>query len=196
MRLVAFLAILVAAMLAVSCGGNTEQEADEPQIDTSQTKTEVAMAIKVTSPAFEDSAMIPSKYTCDGENISPQIDWSGIPDTAKSIALIADDPDAPRGTWVHWVVYNIPPETAGFAENVPRADTLENGAVHGTTDFGRKGYGGPCPPGGTHRYYFKVYALDTMLEFEGDIDKAMLVQAMEGHVLAEGALMGRYSRQK
>jgi len=153
------------------------------------------MEIKVTSTAFQESGMIPRKYTCDGDDVSPPIEWSGIPDGTKSIALISDDPDAPVGTWVHWVIFNIPPNETGLSEGIPADATLPNGAVHGTTDFRRLGYGGPCPPGGTHRYFFKLYALDTVLDLKSGSFKKDLLAAMEGHIKAEGQLMGKYSRQ-
>ena len=163
-----------------------------------QTKTVTGskkMEIKVESTAFIEGDMIPSKYTCDGLNVSPPLTWSDPPESTKSIVLISDDPDAPMGTWVHWVVYNIPPQVKEFSENVPPTKILENGAIQGTTDFGRIGYGGPCPPSGTHRYFFKVYALDTMLNLDPGATKKQVVNAMESHVLAEGQLMGRYKRQ-
>jgi Raf kinase inhibitor-like YbhB/YbcL family protein len=152
------------------------------------------MAITVTSPVFGEGEMIPRQYTCDGKDISPPLSWSGLPEEAKSIALICDDPDAPMGTWVHWVLFNLPGNADGLPEDVPASKTLDNGARHGKNDFQRFGYGGPCPPGGTHRYYFKVYALDTVLEHEPGITKAGLLKAMESHILAEGQLMGRYQR--
>jgi Raf kinase inhibitor-like YbhB/YbcL family protein len=154
------------------------------------------MAISITSTAFDEGGMIPKKFTCDDADVSPALSWTGVPDTAKSLVLICDDPDAPSKTWVHWVLYNIPPDVDSLPEAVPADSTLDNGAVHGTTDFGRIGYGGPCPPGGTHRYYFKLYALDTMLELSGQITKQAVVQAMEGHIVAEGVLMGRYARAR
>ena len=163
-----------------------------------QTKTVTGskkMEIKVESTAFNEGDMIPSKYTCDGLNVSPPLSWSYLPESTKSIVLISDDPDAPMGTWVHWVVYNIPPQVNEFPENVPPTKTLENGAIQGTTDFGRIGYGGPCPPSGTHRYFFKIYALDTMLDLDPGSSKKQVLNAMEGHMLAEGQLMGRYKRQ-
>jgi Raf kinase inhibitor-like YbhB/YbcL family protein len=152
------------------------------------------MAIKVMSTAFSEGEMIPKQYTCDGKDISPPLSWSGVPEGAKSIALICDDPDAPMGTWVHWVLLNLPPKTEGLAEGVAASKRLENGATHGRNDFQNFGYGGPCPPGGTHRYYFKVYALDTLLDLAPGVTKADLVKAMKGHILAEGQLMGRYKR--
>ncbi|HUV30512.1 MAG TPA: YbhB/YbcL family Raf kinase inhibitor-like protein [Acidobacteriota bacterium] len=153
------------------------------------------MAIIVTSAAFEEGGMIPREYTCDGADISPPLSWSGVPPAAKSMALICDDPDAPAGTWVHWVLFNLPLDTTELPQSIPPEETLANGARHGVTDFGRHGYGGPCPPGGTHRYYFKLYALDTMLEIAGRVTKTGLLSAMEGHTLAQGHLMGKYRRQ-
>jgi Raf kinase inhibitor-like YbhB/YbcL family protein len=152
------------------------------------------MAIKVTSAAFKDGEIIPKQYTCDGNDISPPLTWSGAPQETKSIALICDDPDAPMGTWVHWVLFNLPPASNALPAEVSSARVLDNGAKHGKNDFRRFGYGGPCPPGGTHRYYFKVYALDSVLDLDPGITKADLVKAMQSHILAEGQLMGRYKR--
>jgi Raf kinase inhibitor-like YbhB/YbcL family protein len=153
------------------------------------------MEIKVTSSAFQEGGMIPPKYTCDGEDVSPPLEWDGIPDEAQSIALISDDPDAPMGTWVHWVLYNLPADARGLEEGIPANEVLTNGAKQGTTDFGRVGYGGPCPPGGTHRYFFKVYALDAQVEPAPAATKEQLLKAIQGHILAEGQLMGKYKRQ-
>jgi len=152
------------------------------------------MGIQVESSAFTEGSMIPVKYTCDGEDVSPPLRWGNLPISTKSIALISDDPDAPVGTWVHWVLYNLPPDVRDLPENIPPKKTLENGAVHGTNDFKRLGYGGPCPPGGTHRYFFKIYALDTKIDLAPGASKAQLVKAMEGHVLESGQLMGKYKR--
>jgi Raf kinase inhibitor-like YbhB/YbcL family protein len=183
--------LLVTGMLFIACQGTEEpQEKGE-----AQGQGEQPMAILVSSPVFDEEGMIPVKYTCDGDDISPPLLFDGIPAEAKSLALISDDPDAPMGTWVHWVMYNLPPDTREMPEKIASDEKLENGAIHGVTDFGRYGYGGPCPPSGTHRYYFKVYALDTMLDLSGKIDKKALVAAMEGHILAEGQLMGKYKRR-
>lgn len=152
------------------------------------------MKISVTSSAFKEGEMIPSKYTCDGDDISPPIDWLGVPAEAKSIAMISDDPDAPMGTWVHWVIFNIPPQAKGLSENVPAKESLEDGSIQGVNDSHKIGYGGPCPPSGVHRYYFKVYALDVSLQLKPGITKKALESAMKGHILAEGQLMGRYRR--
>ncbi len=139
---------------------------------------------------------IPSKYTCDGADISPPLAWKNIQEAAQSIVLISDDPDAPVGTWVHWVCYDIPPTVDGLDEDIPATDILPVGGQQGVNDFGRIGYGGPCPPGGTHRYFFKVYALDTMLNLPAGKTKKEIEKAMKGHVLASGELIGVYSRKR
>ena len=159
-------------------------------------KGDTTMEIKVTSPAFKEGEFIPKKFTCDGENLSPAIDWSEIPSSAKCLALICDDPDAPRGTWVHWVIFNIPVGTKGLPENFPHKSTLPDGSRQGINDSHEIGFDGPCPPGGVHRYFFKVYALDKPVNLESGATKAQLLRAMEGHVVGEGALMGRYKRQE
>ena len=148
----------------------------------------------VTSSAFQQGAAIPARYTCDGDNVSPPIAWTAVPEGTQSIAVISDDPDA-GGTWVHWVLYGIPPETTRLGEDVPARDTLDDGSSHGASDFRRRSYGGPCPPSGTHRYFFKVYALDTEVDLAPGATKATLLETMEGHVLASGELMGTYQRR-
>jgi len=152
------------------------------------------MSLVLKSAAFSEGGWIPEKYTCDGDNVSPPLEWSGLPAGTTSLALICDDPDAPMGTWVHWVVFNIPPETDGLPENVPPERELKQGGLQGINDFRKIGYGGPCPPGGTHRYFFKLYALDCRLDLPAGITKAQLMAAMEGHILDQAVLMGRYSR--
>jgi Raf kinase inhibitor-like YbhB/YbcL family protein len=153
------------------------------------------MTLELTSPVFEDGGMIPSKFTCDGVDVSPLLEWSGVPEGTKSLALICDDPDAPIGTWVHWVLYDLPADTVSLPEGVPTHETIENGALQGKNDFKRIGYGGPCPPPGKpHRYFFKLYALDRELDLEPGASKKDLEKAMKGHILAEGQLMGRYKR--
>ncbi|MBN1816425.1 MAG: YbhB/YbcL family Raf kinase inhibitor-like protein [Sedimentisphaerales bacterium] len=151
--------------------------------------------IKVNSSAFRDGEMIPAKYTADGQDISPPLEWTDLPQGTASIAVINDDPDAPMGTWVHWVLYNLPPEVKSLPENMPPKERLSSGALQGTTDFGRIGYGGPAPPRGVHRYYFKVYALDCMLDLPAGETKDQLERAMKGHILAQGQLMGKYARR-
>lgn len=150
--------------------------------------------LKVTSPAFPHEEAIPPRNTCDGEDISPPLEWSTGPPGTHSYALVMDDPDAPRGTWVHWIVWNL--GATSLPEHVPPDAELTDGARQGLNSWGRTGYGGPCPPGGTHRYYFRVYALDVRsLSLPPRADKAALLRAMEGHTLAHGELMGRYSRR-
>ena len=152
------------------------------------------MDLQITSSVFSEGEMIPQQFTCDGADVSPDLSWTGVPEGTKSLSLICDDPDAPMGTWVHWVLFNIPSDETGLPAEVAPEASLSNGAIHGTNDFRRLGYGGPCPPGGTHRYYFKLYALDTGLSLESGATKAQVEDAMEGHVLAQGQLMGKYSR--
>lgn len=153
------------------------------------------MALEIKSSAFEEGSSIPAKYTCKGEDVSPPLSFSGVPKEAKSLALICDDPDAPFMTWVHWVMYNIPAGESGLKEDVPEEETLPNGAIQGKNDFRKIGYGGPCPPpGGPHRYYFKLYALDRRLDLSPGATKSALLKAMEGHILEEAQLMGKFKR--
>lgn len=154
------------------------------------------MEITLTSTAFEAGAGIPERYTCDGADLSPPLKWIGVPEATKGLALICDDPDAPLKTWVHWVVYGIPPGATELAEGVPGKETLPDGSRQGRNDFGRKSYGGPCPPRGKpHRYFFKLYALDAELDLEPGARKKDLEKAMKGHVLARGELVGTYRRK-
>jgi Raf kinase inhibitor-like YbhB/YbcL family protein len=150
--------------------------------------------MEIKSSAFKEGEIIPGKYTCDNIDISPPLVWSQVPAGTKTFALICDDPDAPMGTWVHWVIFNLPGNILELSENVPKSEVLKNGAKQGRNDFRNIGYGGPCPPGGTHRYYFKIYALDKELDSKPGITKKDLLKAMEGHILASGQLMGRYKR--
>ncbi len=162
----------------------------------SNLKSDHFPAIIVKSSSFKHEGKIPPEFTCEGKDNSPEISWSNIPQGAESLALIVDDPDAPNGLWVHWVVYNIPVSVQGFKSSQPDTEFLESGGMQGLTDFGRVGYGGPCPPSGTHRYFFKVYALDTLLDFKPGATKAQVEFAMTGHILAQGTLMGKYKRKK
>ncbi len=148
----------------------------------------------ITSAAFENGRSIPAEYSCKGSDISPPLEWSGFPDNTASFVLICDDPDAPIGTWVHWVYFNIPMEVRGLPEAVPGEAEPETGGVQGRNSWRKNAYGGPCPPGGTHRYFFRLYDLDTMLDLGPKAKKAKVVKAMEGHVLAEAELMGTFSR--
>ena len=153
------------------------------------------MSIQITSPAFTEGKPIPKKFTCDSEDASPPLSWSGVPAEAKSLALIVDDPDAPVGTWVHWVLYGLPPSLTELKEGIGKTPTVEGVGTQGTNDFRKIGYGGPCPPRGKpHRYFFKLYALDTSLSLPPGASKADLEKAMRGHILAQGQLIGTYSR--
>ena len=152
------------------------------------------MSLTLASPVFQEGSAIPSRYTCEGQDVSPPLRWSGAPAGTISLALIADDPDAPGKTWVHWVVYNLPPSTVELLEAFPSQERLSDGTHQGATDFGRVGYGGPCPPSGTHRYFFKLYALDAALSLPSKATKQQLEAAMQGHILAHTQLMGTYRR--
>lgn len=154
------------------------------------------MGFTLTSAAFREGGMIPPAHTCDGRDASPPLAWTGSPPGTNSFALISDDPDAPGQTWVHWVVYNLPPSTRQLPEAFPPDEERPDGMRQGMTDFGRVGYGGPCPPGGTHRYFFTLYALDAMLSLPPGATKPQLEAAMKGHLLAEAQLMGTYRRFK
>lgn len=143
----------------------------------------------ISSSAFENNQVIPVKYTCDGENINPPLTFRNVPTEAKSLVLVVDDPDAPSGAWTHWLVYNLDPTIIEIKEN-----SVPNGALQGMTSFGRSGYGGPCPPSGTHHYYFKLYALDTQIENTSDIDQKNFLTKIENHILDQAELIGLYSR--
>jgi Raf kinase inhibitor-like YbhB/YbcL family protein len=176
-------------LLLLSCAGRQAQIA-QPANTPNQEKAE----IKLTSAAFKDGEAIPRAYTCDGANISPPLEWSGVPRTAKTIAIVCDDPDAPGGTWVHWVLYNLPADNMGLVENLSATENLKAGGYQGKNDFGKTAYGGPCPPSGTHRYFFKIYALDSELPLKAGATKAELMKAMDDHVVLQGQLMGTYRR--
>jgi Raf kinase inhibitor-like YbhB/YbcL family protein len=153
------------------------------------------MTFTLTSPSFGDGEPMHLRHTGDGVNVSPPLAWDGVPAGTRSLALICDDPDAPRKVWVHWVLYGLPPTLTELPEGVPTDPTLPDGSKQGTTDFGTVGYGGPAPPKGSpHRYFFKLYALDVTPPLPAGATKADLVKAMEGHVLAEAELMGTYQR--
>ena len=149
-----------------------------------------ASSISITSPSFQTGGDIPPKFTCNGTNVSPELQISSVPNEAKSLVLIVDDPDAPRGLFTHWIVWNVDSKTTRVAEN-----SSPTAGVQGINDFGKRNYGGPCPPSGTHRYFFKIFALDTKLELKPGARRAELDAAMRGHILAQGELMGRYSHK-
>jgi len=166
-----------------------------PPEPTSTPAPQGAATFDLTSPAFGPGESIPAQYTCDGQDISPPLEWSEPPDGTQSLALIADDPDAPGRTWVHWVLYNIPPETRSLPEALAVDAELPPGSQHGQNSSRRAGYSGPCPPSGTHRYFFKLYALSTVLDLSDGATKEQLLEAMKGRILAQAELMGEYSRQ-
>jgi Raf kinase inhibitor-like YbhB/YbcL family protein len=156
------------------------------------------MSMTITSPAFGNNDAIPARFTCCGSDISPPLQWSGVPSSAKSLTLIVDDPDAPdpaapKMTWVHWVLYNMPPYCDGLSEDV-LANTLPEGTAQGSNDWHHTGYGGPCPPIGKHRYFFKLYALDTVLKPTKNATKAQVEKAMQGHVIESAELMGTFEK--
>jgi len=154
------------------------------------------MTMELTSTAFQDGQAIPPQHTADGKNVSPPLKWGAPPDGTASLALICDDPDAPRKVWVHWVIFNLPAASRELSEAVPPEGTLSDGTMQGTTDFGKIGYGGPSPPPGKpHRYVFKLYALDRRLDLRPGATKEQLLKAMEGHTLDEGQLIGTYGRK-
>jgi Raf kinase inhibitor-like YbhB/YbcL family protein len=154
------------------------------------------MPLTIRSTAFEAGGPIAQLYTCDGRDVSPPLRWDNVPDATRSFALICDDPDAPMGTWVHWVIYGIPAGVRQLPEGVPVRDTLGDGSQQGRNDFGKTGYGGPCPPRGKpHRYYFRLYALDDELSLAPGLSKKALLKAIDGHVLAEAELYGTYGRK-
>ena len=170
----------------------TEQTSQiETQVVTSN--EEVTMSLKISCPAFENGKPIPSDFSCKGRDVSPALAWTEPPAGTQSFALIMDDPDAPMGTWVHWILFNIPASTRNLTEGTPTDAQLGDGSLQGKTSAGSNGYHGPCPPSGTHRYFFKLYALDTMLSLSTKADKKELLAAMEGHILANAELMGTFS---
>ena len=188
------IAALFISILACSCARQPQSVSNQTNLPpTNQNKA--TPAIKVTSTAFTEGEAIPRQYTCDGVNISPSLEWTPTPG-AKTLAIVCDDPDAPAGTWTHWLVYNLPGATMGLIENMPAQEKVGGGGMQGTNDFGKIGYGGPCPPRGTHRYFFKVYALDSELSLKPAATKDQLMKAMEGHVIAQGQLMGTYSTSR
>jgi len=153
------------------------------------------MTLQVSSPAFAEGDRIPGQFTADGADVSPELRWSGAPKNTQSFALICEDPDAPRGTWTHWVLFNLPADRSSLAEGVPAEKELPGGARQGKNDFGKIGYGGPSPPKGKpHRYFFKVYALDTTLNLPAGATRQQVLDAIKGHIVAEGQLMGLYGR--
>jgi len=199
------LAIAFVPLILVACSKPEQQPSDTgaapldtPANTSAQTSASQSMTFKLTSSAFQPNAPIPSKYTCEGSDTSPPLEWTDVPPGAKSLALIVDDPDAPdpakpQRTYVHWVAYNIPPGTTQLAENAGKSG-LPTGAQNGSNDWKKQTYGGPCPPIGRHRYFFKLYALDTQLSGLNNPTKADLEKAMQSHVLGHTELVGTYQK--
>jgi Raf kinase inhibitor-like YbhB/YbcL family protein len=151
--------------------------------------------IQLSTTSFTPGGTIPRKFTCSGADVSPELSWAAPPAGTKSIALIVDDPDAPVGTWNHWLLYNLPPSAHSLPENQPHTAELANGALHGKNDFGKIGYNGPCPPPGKpHRYFFRLYALDIKLDLKAGADRRTLDEALKGHIVAQGEVMGTFGR--
>ncbi|MDY7109994.1 MAG: YbhB/YbcL family Raf kinase inhibitor-like protein [Planctomycetota bacterium] len=205
-RMLPFMTIVAAGLCGCEQAGTDEPQpatqpaapaepaASEPAQTPERKEGEVMATLEVTSPSFAHEGPIPMEFTCDGADVSPALSWTAGPDGTAGYALIMDDPDAPREEpWVHWVAWNIPEPS--LVDAIPARETLDDGMRQGMNTWPKLGYRGPCPPGGTHRYYFKVYALDTTLDLPSSTDKDALFQAMEGHILAEGVLMGTYQRQ-
>ena len=184
-----YLFCFFAAICLIAGGGETLQAKD--QINA---KKEGGKTMEIKSSSFKHEDMIPAKYTCDGQNISPPLSWSSAPEKTKSFALICDDPDAPVGLWVHWVIFDIPANVNSLPEKASQQEEITGLGKNGKNTSGHYGYDGPCPPGGTHRYYFKLYALDTMLNLKAGLTKEELLGAIKGHILAEAQLMGKYKR--
>jgi len=190
--------------MALACARESKSPDDTATAGIAVTSTGSAgsypMTLKVTSSAFKQGGSIPSQYTCEGKDMSPPLAWSGLPNNTKTVAMIVDDPDAPdpakpQRVYVHWVVYNMPAQTTSLGENASKSG-MPAGAVQGKNDWGKAEYGGPCPPIGRHRYFFKLYALDTTFTGLKDATKADLEKAMKGHIVDSGELMGTYQKAK
>jgi Raf kinase inhibitor-like YbhB/YbcL family protein len=207
--------ILIGGLCLVGCGAEPEPtqpqatqpalpessptESPEPPatieiVETEEEKVVQPMEFKLSSPAFQAEEPIPTRFACDAEDLSPELGWGDPPEGTQSFVLIMDDPDAPVGTWVHWVLFNIPGAQRGLSEGISPEAEFADGSLHGENSWGNLGYGGPCPPSGTHRYFFKLYAIDFMLDLPSGASKAQVMDAIEGHVLAESELMGIYTR--
>ena len=177
-----YIFILITAFVVLSSFAQTNKQANKME------------KINLTSPSFNEGELIPSKYTCDGKNISPALKWDKPSNEIKRFALIVEDPDSPGGTFVHWIIYNIPANVTSFQEDVTPIKNIPDEVLIGTNNFGHIGYGGPCPPSGTHRYYFRIYGLNSAVHLEAGAEKGDLMRAMQKYIIAEGELMGKYSR--
>ncbi|MFN8412270.1 MAG: YbhB/YbcL family Raf kinase inhibitor-like protein [Anaerolineales bacterium] len=180
--------------LITACASPTATPTMAQTIPSTETPiAETVASFEIKSPVFQEGETIPEIYSCQGINISPPLTWSNIPDGTQSFTLIVDDPDAPGGTWIHWVLFNLPASAHELHENIPTSEQLENGGIQGVASSGR-GYRGPCPPSGTHHYYFTLYAVDTLLTLDAKANKEQILVAMEGHILGKAQLIGLYSR--
>jgi Raf kinase inhibitor-like YbhB/YbcL family protein len=188
--------VIFASFTTADCWAQAKKRPFQSKTDKNKKKTPPVIKLDLNSAAFEPDAMIPKNYTADGKNISPAINWSEGPEKTKNFALICEDPDAPKKTWVHWVVYDLPADMRVLPEGVSAPGTLPEGVVEGKNDFGKIGYGGPAPPQGKpHRYVFHLYALDKPIGLPAGASKDELLVAMKGHILAEGQIVGRYARK-
>ncbi len=192
LTMVAFVLLLIVSVVLFGCKGKQEGSQQQTQEAVPQPEKQ---AFVVHSTAFDEGGWIPKKYTCEGENVSPEIVWQNPPEGTQSFALICDDPDAPMKVWVHWVIWGIPKDATSLKEAIPTEPTLDDGSLQGKNDFGKIGYGGPCPPPGKpHRYFFKLYALDTIPQLEPGATKDELLKAIDGHILGQCQTMGKYQR--
>jgi Raf kinase inhibitor-like YbhB/YbcL family protein len=183
--------LLVISMTACAPAQPLSTQTSQPS--SPQINQEVTISFEISSPAFANGEPIPSDFSCAGRDISPTLTWTEPPAGTQSFALIMDDPDAPSGSWVHWIIFNIPASTRNLAEGMPTDPKLSDGSLQGKISSGTSGYHGPCPPSGTHRYFFKLYALNTMLDLPTNARKEDLSSAMEGHILANAELMGTFT---
>jgi len=170
------------------------EEAAPPEPEAPSPPEDGEIALSLSSSAFEEGGELPGKYSCDEQNVSPPLRWNGTPAGTGSFALIMDDPDAPGRAFTHWVLFNLPPDVLELAEDIPKKRELESGVLQGKNSMGKAGYFGPCPPGGTHHYRFTIYALDKPLDLAAGVSKERVLEAMEGHILAEAHLIGTYQR--
>ena len=187
--------LLAVGLLMAACGGGNGTPTETPSVTETPVEEEGVMAFAIRSDAFDADQPIPTRFTCDGDDVSPALSWSDVPDGTQSLALIMDDPDAPRGVFTHWVLFNLPAGARSLPEGVAKTERPESGGFQGRNDFGDIGYGGPCPPpGGPHRYRFFLYALDGLIDLGAGASKQQVLDAVEGHVLAEAQLVGSYQR--
>ncbi|MHA2620810.1 MAG: YbhB/YbcL family Raf kinase inhibitor-like protein [bacterium JZ-2024 1] len=192
---------LVVFAMVILASGCQKQKSEEAPADGEEVtgpggpETGQAAVFRLTSTAFKDGEAIPGDYTCDGRNVSPPLSWENAPKGAEGFAIIMDDPDAPRGTFTHWIIVNIPANETGLQEGIPKTEKLENGAIQGKNSAGEIGYFGPCPPSGTHRYIFRIYALHMKLDLQPGADIAQVEATMRDHIMGKAELMGTYSRQ-